>query len=103
MAHSHPHIGNLTYNCAEARHEALVTFHTDDGRIRIAASSDAPLDASPEQIRRQLISDALIGRSQPGRLQARLLARPPEPVLRNSRAATPLAGAIDWLRRLNAA
>ncbi|MDO6586207.1 hypothetical protein Q4543_11845 [Salipiger sp. 1_MG-2023] len=103
MASSHPHIGNLVYNAAEARFEALVTFHTDEGRIRIPSSSDAPLDASPEHVRKQLISDALIGRSDPGRVRSRVMPRAPEPSLRNSRGRTPLAGAIEWLRRLNAA
>ncbi|EIE50781.1 hypothetical protein AL036_08485 [Salipiger aestuarii] len=103
MAQSHAQIGNLTYNAATAQHEALVTFHTAGGRVRVAASVDAPLDADPEVVRRQLISDAMLGCREPDRLRSRLKASPPEPVLRAARPSTSLAGAMDWLRRLHAA
>lgn len=103
MAQGHAQIGNLTYNAATAQHEALVTFQTAEGRLRVAASVDAPLDAEPEVLRRQLISDAMLGHRQPDRLRSRLRASAPEPVLRSARPVTPLVGAINWLRRLHAA
>ncbi len=103
MTSGHAQIGNLTYNAATARHEALVTFHTEDGRLRVAASTDAPLDAEADDVRRMLISDALRGQREPDRLRSRLKSTPPDTAPRSPRAATPLAGAMDWLRRLHAA
>ena len=38
MIQSHAQIGNLTYNAGEECYEALVTFHTDEGRLRVASS-----------------------------------------------------------------
>ena len=36
MTQSQAQIGNLTYNAADECYQALVTFHTDEGRIRVA-------------------------------------------------------------------
>ncbi|MBN9676062.1 hypothetical protein [Salipiger bermudensis] len=100
MTQSQAQIGNLTYNAADECYEALVTFHTDEGRIRVACTHSAPLDADPVDVERALISDALIGQDSPNRLRARLkprLAERPRPA---SEPKTPLHGAVDWLRRI---
>lgn len=100
MTQSQAQIGNLTYNAADECYEALVTFHTDEGRIRVACSHSAGLDADPVDVERALISDALIGQDSPDRLRARLkprLADRPRPA---PEPKTPLHGAVDWLRRI---
>ncbi len=100
MTQSQAQIGNLTYNAADECYQALVTFHTDEGRIRVASSFSAPLDAAPEEIERGLLSDALTGQDQPDRLRARLKPRLSERPRPAPEPKTPLHGAVDWLRRI---
>ncbi|MBY6004133.1 hypothetical protein KUV62_09455 [Salipiger bermudensis] len=100
MTQSQAQIGNLTYNAADECYQALVTFHTDEGRIRVASSYAAPLDADPEEVERALISDALTAPDRPNRLRARLKPRLSERPRPAPEPKTPLHGAVDWLRRI---
>lgn len=100
MTQSQAQIGNLTYNAADECYEALVTFHTDEGRIRVACTHSSPLDADPVDVERALISDALIGQDSPNRLRARLKPRLSERPRPAPEPKTPLHGAVDWLRRI---
>ena len=50
MTESQTQIGDMRYNAAEQRFEALVTFHTDAGRVRVASSFDAGTKAASHAI-----------------------------------------------------
>jgi hypothetical protein len=101
MMETSSQIENLAYNAAEARFEALVTFHTDGGRLRVASSYEAPLDADPQEVERGIMADAMGPRDAPGRLQSRLKPSASEPDNVRFFPKTPLGGALEWLRRLN--
>ncbi len=78
MADIRTQIGDIAYNPATQRFEALVVFHTGLGRFSIAATHDAPLTAGFDEISDVLLRDALAGLTQAGRLRARLV--PAQPV-----------------------
>ena len=72
MTESQTQIGDMRYNAAEQRFEALVTFHTDAGRVRVASSFDAPVTTQPDAAERVLLARALAALDQPGTLQSRM-------------------------------
>ena len=51
-------MSDVIYNAAEQMFEALVTFHTSDGRMSYAATFAAPLTTSYETAAAGLIRDA---------------------------------------------
>lgn len=72
-------LGDVTYNAATERFEALVTFHTPLGRFSIAASHGAPLSAAFDEIADGLLRDALTGFTRSDRLRSRLAPAQPLP------------------------
>lgn len=77
-------IGEIAYNPVLETFEALVTFHSDLGRVSVAASFDAPLSAEFDMVSDGLLRDALMGVTHAGRLRSRRIAAPVqiEPALR---------------------
>lgn len=67
-------IGEVRYNAAEQCFEALVTFHTDAGRVRVVADFPAPITTDFETASRGLWQAALDRLERPGALQSRLSA-----------------------------
>lgn len=65
-------IGDVRYNASEQCFEALVTFHTPTGRVRVAASFAAPMSTEFETASRGLWQSALDGLDRPGALQSRV-------------------------------
>ena len=80
-------IGEIAYNPATERFEALVTFHSPLGRFSIAASLDAPLTADFDMVSDGLLRDALLGVTQHGRLRARRVPQKPQQQWEPLRAA----------------
>ncbi|SNR48928.1 hypothetical protein [Puniceibacterium sediminis] len=74
MQTSRTQIGDVTYNAATQSFEALVTFHTKAGRVRVAAEFHAPLSEDFEVVTESLWQDALDRRRDPLALHARLEA-----------------------------
>ena len=72
MQTSRPQIGDVTYNAATQSFEALVTFDTPTGRIRVAASVPGQIAQDPETMTDALRHDALERKSEPSALHARL-------------------------------
>ncbi len=72
MQTSRTQIGDVSYNAATQTFEALVTFHTQGGRTRVAARVPAPLDEDPQSVIDALRLDALERRTDPSALHARL-------------------------------
>ena len=89
-------IGDVTYNAATQSFEALVTFYTDAGRIRVAARHPAPLDADFARVTDALWHNAMKSLDRPDALQARLQARRTEA----SRGPRLLPQLPAWLRNL---
>lgn len=94
MTQSKTQIGDVTYNAATQSFEALVTFHTDAGRMRIPSSFAAPLDAPFAHVTDGLWHNARKLLSKPDALHARLHARR-EVIARQGRRAARLPA---WLR-----
>jgi len=80
-------IGEIAYNPVLETFEALVTFHSDLGRVRVAAHYDAPLTAEFDEVSDGLLRNALSGVAQPGQLRSRFAATAPTPMLSSLRAA----------------
>ncbi|MCA0997500.1 hypothetical protein [Alloyangia pacifica] len=95
-------IGEMRYNAAEGQFEALVTFHTDAGRLRVASSFAAPVTTQPDAAERVLVSRALASLDQEGTLQARTMPLPSERV-RRTRAAVAERRGLGWLSLFRAA
>lgn len=72
MTQTKTQIGDVTYNAANQAFEALVTFYTDAGRIRVASRYNAPLTADFTQISDGLWHNAIKSLNAPDALQARL-------------------------------
>ena len=87
MADIRTQIGEIAYNPASERFEALVTFHSSLGRLSVAASVAAPLTADFDTVTDGLLRDALTGFSQPQRLRAQVAPVPSAPVQETLRAA----------------
>lgn len=103
MIQSHAQIGNLTYNAGEECYEALVIFHTDEGRLRVASSFHAPLDASEERVRRGLLANAMKTRNSSEGLRARLMPRAAQGPFREPPARSHPYDSFSWLRWMRAA
>lgn len=73
MSHTSTQVGNVSYNAAEKQFEALVTFHTSDGKVRIESHYDAPLHVDHSTIVRGLLADAMRARTAPDRLRSRMV------------------------------
>ncbi|KMK65297.1 hypothetical protein [Puniceibacterium sp. IMCC21224] len=65
-------IGSVSYNAATQSFEALVTFHTDQGRVRVASQYPAPLATDFSVAANGLWNEALRRIDLPGSLRARL-------------------------------
>ncbi|APZ52335.1 hypothetical protein [Salipiger abyssi] len=98
MTQTPAQIGNLTYNAAEERFEALVTFYTDAGRLRVPSRYPAPLNAEFPEISRGLMSDAMRARQMPDRLRSRLRPSAAEPQRQPRKEEPRPRRAFDWLR-----
>ncbi|CUH79940.1 hypothetical protein [Tropicibacter naphthalenivorans] len=66
-------IGDVSYNAADECFEALVTFHTDHGPRRVAASYCAPLTASFERVSAGIWNAALDRLDRPEAMQSRMM------------------------------
>lgn len=69
-------IGEIAYNPALESFEALVTFHSDLGQVRVAACFDAPLTAEFDEVSDGLLRDALEGVMRSDQLRSRIEAAP---------------------------
>ncbi|MFZ5964139.1 hypothetical protein ACOXXX_14430 [Thalassococcus sp. BH17M4-6] len=75
MTQTKTQIGDVTYNASAQAFEALVTFYTDAGRVRVAASYPAALNASFSDINDGLWHNAIRNLDAPDALQARMQAK----------------------------
>ncbi|MGY9047815.1 hypothetical protein P775_20575 [Puniceibacterium antarcticum] len=103
MQTSRTQIGDVTYNAATQSYEALVTFHTQAGRVSVAAAFPASLAEEPDVIGEGLWQDALSRRSDPNTLHARLASSLVIPRMETSRAQPPMQRWIDALMGRHAA
>jgi hypothetical protein len=71
MQTNRPQIGDVTYNAATQCFQALVTFHTQAGRIRVAAEFRSALDEDFNLVSEGLWQDALNRRHDPKALHIR--------------------------------
>lgn len=78
-------IGEVRYNAAAQCFEALVTFHTPSGRVRVAAQFDAPMCTEFETASRGLWQAALDQLDRPGALQSRQCIERAVPAPRSAR------------------
>ena len=76
MSHFKSQIGEIAYNPAFGVFEALVTFHTEAGPQRVAATFNAPLTAEFDHVSRGLLQDALRQRHRPDALKSRFSTAP---------------------------
>lgn len=97
MQTSRTQIGDVTYNAATQSFEALVTFHTESGRVRVAAEFQAPLSEDFETVAEGLWRDALDRRVDPLALHARLDANSVITRRNTTRALPPLQRWFDAL------
>ncbi len=74
MQTSRTQIGDVTYNAANQCFQALVTFHTQGGRVRVAAEFESSLGEDFEVVTEGLWQDALRRRDDPHAMHARLEA-----------------------------
>ncbi|WP_226625877.1 hypothetical protein [Alloyangia pacifica] len=102
MTEMRTQIGDMRYNAAEEQFEALVTFHGDAGRVRVASTFRAPVTTQPDAAERVLISRALALLDREGTLQARTAPLPSERV-RRPRDAKPRSAGLGWLSIFRAA
>lgn len=102
MIQSSAQVGNLTYNAAENSFQALVTFHTDEGRLRVASSYPATLDTDEATVERGLIADAMRTRKSGIGLLSRTLSRKQPEATREPQMPPPNRprGPLDLLRWL---
>ncbi|MGR3270991.1 hypothetical protein [Thalassococcus profundi] len=75
MTQTKTQIGDVTYNAMTQSFEALVTFYTDAGRVRVAAAYPAKLDADFAEVTDGLWHTAIRQLDAPDALQARLSAK----------------------------
>ncbi|WP_417723020.1 hypothetical protein [Salipiger sp.] len=85
-------LGEVTYNAAEQRFEALVTFHTDRGRVRVASFFDAPMSTGYDSAARGLKTQAMRMLDKPDALQSRLRTNSVGPDRER-----PRSGFLGWL------
>ncbi|WP_146592381.1 hypothetical protein [Puniceibacterium confluentis] len=97
MQTSRTQIGDVTYNAVTQSFEALVTFHTQAGRIRVAAQYEASLAEDFELVTEGLWQDALNRRQDPNALHARLEAHRVVSRRRAQRSLPPLQRWFDVL------
>ena len=64
-------IGDVRYNAVDQCFEALVTFYTPSGRVRVAAQFQAPLSTEFSTASQGLWNAALAQLDAPGSLQSR--------------------------------
>ncbi|WP_353473675.1 hypothetical protein PVT71_06425 [Salipiger sp. H15] len=102
MTEMRTQIGDMRYNAAEQQFEALVTFHSDAGRVRVASSFRAPVTTQPDAAERILVSRALALLDREGTLQARTPPLPSERQ-RRPREAEPRRMRLAWLALFRAA
>ncbi|MBE9637625.1 hypothetical protein [Salipiger mangrovisoli] len=102
MTEMRTQIGEMRYNAAEEQFEALVTFHSDAGRVRLASTFKAPVTTPPEVAERVLMSRALGLLDREGTLQARTAPLPSERQ-RRPRDAAPRKEGFAWLSIFRAA
>lgn len=74
MQTSRTQIGDVSYNAASQSFQALVSFHTQGGRVRVAAEFESPVSEDFEVVTEGLWQDALRRRNDPHALHARLEA-----------------------------
>lgn len=67
-------IGDVHYNAADQCFEALITFHLNEGRVRVASQFEAPLTADFEAVSAGLWQNAVAALQRPGAMTARLQA-----------------------------
>lgn len=89
-------MGDVTYNAADQRFEALVTFHTDRGRVRVASHFDAPMTTGFDAAARGLQAHAMTMIDKPGHLQSRLTAKSDDKSAAR-RHSRPVSGFLMWL------
>ncbi|SDH86527.1 hypothetical protein [Alloyangia pacifica] len=102
MTEMRTQIGEMRYNAAEEQFEALVTFHSDAGRVRVASTFKAPVTTQPDAAERVLVSRALALLDRPDTLQARTAPLPSERV-RRPRDTVPRKAGLGWLSLFRAA
>ena len=83
-------IGEIQYNPATERFEALVTFEAETGTRRVAAKVSAPITAEFEQVAKGLLNDARRRLREPGALKSRL-----RPARQHSTPVSQPSG-FDW-------
>ncbi len=90
MQTSRTQIGEISYNAGTQSFEALVTFHTAEGRLRVPATFMSPLADDHETVAEALLQNALIKCQDPKALTARLQSQR-EMLSRRSERARPHA------------
>ncbi|MCT4558839.1 MAG: hypothetical protein N4A61_12380 [Pelagimonas sp.] len=69
MSHIKTQISGIRYNAADARFEALVTFHGPFGQTSVPAFSHAPIDADFDTLSDEFLRDALTRLTAPSALR----------------------------------
>ncbi|MFD1341131.1 hypothetical protein [Litorisediminicola beolgyonensis] len=67
------------YNAAEEAFEAILTFDTDMGRVRVPTRLKAPVDLPTDMVEAGLIAEGRAALDRPGAMKSRIAAAPAEP------------------------
>ncbi len=85
MMNAKTQIGDVTYNAATQCFEALVTFYTERGAVRVASTFKAPVSTEFETAVKGLWQNAQSSLDRPDALQACLLTPRTVPPHRTAR------------------